>query len=204
MRKPRSVVGIWRDAKEVLTKQASLGNEPQASCRNSRSGRETRKYAGVSGFLPARRLRELSRSLRVASAYVSGEPNDRVQMNEASAVGDDETPWPGQKSRRVVYRYYRAAGSGSAPSPRRNDSERPLTQAATRRDSTHVAQIARRSRVYACICTRTRIHAYTLTRRALLHVHGTHVNPRRVFALTLACVYPSAKGRRTGRRRRRR
>jgi len=43
------------------------------------SGRETRKYAGVSGFLPARRLRELSRSLRVASAYVSGEPNDRVR-----------------------------------------------------------------------------------------------------------------------------
>ncbi|EGI62797.1 hypothetical protein G5I_08859 [Acromyrmex echinatior] len=49
---------------------------------------------------------------------------EQNEVNEASAVGDDETPWPGQKSRRVVYRYYRVAGgSGSAPLPRRNASE---------------------------------------------------------------------------------
>ncbi|KYN37466.1 hypothetical protein ALC56_08179 [Trachymyrmex septentrionalis] len=119
MRKPRSVVGIWRDAKEVLTKQASLGNEPQESCRNSRSGKFPRR-PWVDGTL-----------------RTFGKPNGTEQNEVKRGIGDDETPWPGQKSKRVVYRYYRtASGNGSAPSPRRNDSERPLTQAATRRDAT--------------------------------------------------------------------
>lgn len=78
------------------------------------------------------------------------------------------------------------------PPPWRNDSERPLTRAAARRGRTHVAQIARATvyvrHVYVCVCVyHARTYAYIIS-RALAHMR-----------VATACVYPSAKGRRTGR-----